>query len=76
MRSIKEECLDRVVPLGERHLRLLVREYMEHYHRERNHQGLDNQLLERAPPPSTAGGEVQCRARLGGLLSYYHQEAA
>ena len=76
VRSIKEECLDRVVPLGERHLRLLVREYMEHYHRERNHQGLDNQLLERAPPPSTAGGEVQCRARLGGLLSYYHQEAA
>ena len=42
VRSIKEECLHRVVPLGERHLRLLAREYLEHYHRGRNHQGLDN----------------------------------
>ena len=50
VRSIKEECLDRVVILGEGHLRLLVREYVEHYHTERNHQGLGNQLLSRAPP--------------------------
>ena len=49
VRSIKDECLRRVVPLGEGHLRLLVREYVEHYHRERNHQGLDNQ-----PPAATA----------------------
>lgn len=42
VRSIKEECLTRVVLLSERHLRCLVREYVEHYHRERNHQGLDN----------------------------------
>ena len=47
VRSIKEECLTRVVPLGERHVRRLVYEYIEHYHRERNHQGLDNQLLQR-----------------------------
>ena len=51
VRSIKEECLSRVVPLGEGHLRLLVGEYVEHDHRERNHQGLDNQLLQRPPPP-------------------------
>ena len=51
VRSMKEECLSRVVPLGEGHLRLLVGEYVEHYHRERNHQGLDNQLLQRPPPP-------------------------
>ncbi|MFT4550714.1 MAG: putative transposase [Verrucomicrobiales bacterium] len=45
VRSIKEECLSRVVVLGECHLRLLVREYVEHYHHERNHQRLGNQLL-------------------------------
>ena len=36
VRSIEEECLHRVVPLGEGHLRLLVCEYLEHYHRKRN----------------------------------------
>jgi putative transposase len=48
---IKEECLSRVVVLGERHLRLLVREYIEHYRHERNHQGLGNRLLSEPPPP-------------------------
>jgi hypothetical protein len=42
VRSIKEECLARVVPLGERHLRRLISEYVEHFHTERNHQGLAN----------------------------------
>jgi putative transposase len=50
VRSIKEECLGRVVVLGEHHLRLLVREYVEHYHRERNHQRLGNRLLSEPPP--------------------------
>ena len=76
VRSIKEECLNRVVPLGERHLRLLVREYVEHYHRERNHQGLDNRLLLRGPPPVSSDTEVRRRERLGGLLSFYNREAA
>ncbi len=76
VRSIKEECLNRVVPLGEAHLRLLVHEYVEHYHRERNHQGLDNQLLQRPPPPISPDIAVQRRERLGGLLSFYHREAA
>jgi len=76
MRSIKEECLDRVVVLGEGHLRLLRQQYVEHYHDERNHQGLDNELLGRAPPPGNAGAEVQRRERIGGLLNYYHREAA
>jgi len=47
IRSIKTECLDRVVQLGERHLRQLVRDFVEHYHAERNHQGIGN---ERAAP--------------------------
>jgi hypothetical protein len=38
-RSIKEECLDQLIPIGERHFRRAVTEYVEHYHRERNHQG-------------------------------------
>jgi len=76
VRSIKEECLNRVVVLSEGHLRLVIHEYVEHYHRERNHQGLDNQLLERAPPPANPDVEVHRRQRIGGLLNYYHREAA
>ena len=62
-------------PLGERHLRCLVREYVEHYHRERNHQGLDNQLLQRPPPPVRTDADVRRRERLGGLLNFYYREA-
>ena len=76
MQSIKEECLNRAVVLSESHLRLFVREYVEHYHSERNHQGLDNELLNRAPPPANLGAGVQRRERIGGLLNYYHREAA
>ena len=76
VRSIKEECLGRVVVLGERHLRLLVREYVEHYHRERNHQGLGNQLLGPVPGPADTETEVRRRMRVGGLLNYYHRDAA
>ena len=76
IRSIKEECFTRVVPLGEGHLRLLAREYVEHYHCERNHQGLDNRLLQHAPPPKRRATHVQRRDRLGGLLNSYLREAA
>ena len=48
-----------MVPLGEGHLRRLVYEYIEHYHRERNHQGLDNQLLQRPPPPRRPDADVR-----------------
>ena len=76
VRSIQGECLSRVVPLGEGHVRLLVGEYVDHDHRERNHQGLDNQLLQRPPPPVSLAADVQRRERLGGLLNFYHREAA
>jgi putative transposase len=73
--SIKSECLARIVPLGLAHLRHSIAEYMKHYHQERNHQGLDNQLIV-AGSAANDNGCVQRRERLGGLLSYYHREAA
>lgn len=76
VRSIKSECLRRVIPLGEEHLRSLVWEYVKHYHLERNHQGLCNELIEQQPANTNGGGVVECRERLGGTLRYYHREAA
>ena len=76
LRSIKEECLSRLVPLGEAHVRQLVHEFVEHYHHERNHQGRDNQLLQRPPPPVNPDADVERWERLGGLLSFYYREAA
>ena len=75
IRSIKEECLDHVIPLGEAHLRELIREYMAHYHTERPHQGLDGKLIQPANDHD-AGGPVAERERLGGVLNYYEREAA
>jgi putative transposase len=74
VRSIKEECLDRLVPLGEWHLRRLVRAYVTHYHAERNHQGIGNALIDR-PPPQPAAGPIRRRRRVGGILSYYYRAA-
>ena len=75
VRSIKAECLDRVVPVGEWHLRRLVREFVDHYHGERNHQGIGNELVERSPVRRTSG-PVRRRQRVGGILSYYYRSAA
>lgn len=73
VRSVKEECLNRIIPLGETHLRHAVDEYMAHYHRERNHQGVGNQLLHPPSPSDEANpGAVVSRERLGGLLKFYH----
>ena len=74
VRSIKEECLDRLIPFGERHHRRAVAEFVAHYHRERNHQGLDNELIER-PPAQRRVGRVRRHPRLGGLLNYYARAA-
>jgi putative transposase len=74
--SVKSECLARIIPLGEGHLRKAVKEYTEHYHLERNHQGLDNELIENPSRPVNVGSAVDCRERLGGILKYYHRRAA
>ena len=73
MRSIRQECLRRIVPLGEKHLRKIVAEYVEHYHLERNHQGLGNKLL--VPAMMNRRARVNRRERLGGMLNFYHRDA-
>jgi hypothetical protein len=72
--SIKHECLDRMVPLGERHFRRALKEFVDHYHRERNHQGLENRLIDRDALKRRAG-RICRRPRLGGLLNYYERAA-
>ena len=76
MLSIKSECLERLVPLGESHFRLAIAEYMRHYHLERNHQGLANALIYSSTLAVAGIGAVACRERLGGLLKFYHRETA
>ncbi len=73
--SIKSECLDKIVPLGERHLRHAIKEYAEHYHWERHHQGLDSSIIT-SDGPTRINGPIQRRARLGGMLNHYYREAA
>ena len=79
VRSVKEECLSKLIFFGENSLRHALKEYVAHHHHERNHQGKDNLLL--FPEPAIAQtngleGAIQCRERLGGLLRFYHREAA
>jgi putative transposase len=74
--SIKSECLDRIIPLGEAHLRCAICEYVAHYHHDRNHQGLGNALVDGNLQDAARTGAVVCRERLGGLLNFYHREAA
>ena len=69
VRSIKEECLDRVIQFGEGHLRGTIAEYVEHYHRERNHQGIENTLIEGASATDPVG-RIRRRPRLGGVLNF------
>ena len=74
VRSIREECLDRLILFGERRLIRVLDEFVAHYHGERNHQGLGNDLIAPEPLPGD-GTHVRCRERLGGLLRYYHRAA-
>jgi putative transposase len=73
VRSIKEECLDQIIPIGEHHVRRAIREFVDHYHRERNHQGLENRLIEAITPRRE--GRIRRRSRLGGILNHYERAA-
>jgi transposase InsO family protein len=75
-RSLKSECLARLIPLGEDGLRHAIGEYLIHFHTERPHQGLDGAIIDPDPTPRAAVGPVHCRQRLGGILKHYQREAA
>jgi transposase InsO family protein len=75
VRTIKESCLDRLILFGESSLRKAIREFMTHYHLERNHQGLSNRLVIPEANLSERRGAIQRRQRLGGMLNYYHRAA-
>ncbi len=74
VRSVREECLDRLILFGERRLLRALDEYVARYHGERNHQGLGDALITPDTHP-TRGTRVRCRERLGGLLRYYRRAA-
>jgi transposase InsO family protein len=74
VRSIKEECLERLFPIGEQLFRRAVAEYVEHYHGERNHQGLGDRLIA-GPPVIGRTSRVRRRSRFGGLLNFYERAA-
>ena len=76
VRSVKQECLSKLILFGENSLQRALNEYVSHFHAERNHQGKGNVLLflER-PEGERAGRRIQCRQRLGGLLRYYTRAA-
>jgi len=76
VRSIKDECLGRMILFGEASLRRALREYVAHYHAERNHQGVGNRLLEPLATVSSGNDPICCRERLGGMLNFYCREAA
>jgi putative transposase len=78
VKSIKEECLSKLILLGEGSLRRALQQYVAHYHKERNHQGRQNQLLfpRHRKGVGMEKGAIRCRERLGGLLKYYDREAA
>ncbi len=77
VRSIKEECLSKLILIGERSLQRALREYSAHYHHERNHQGRKNIILfPSAELKQGRDGPIKRRERLGGLLNYYYRQAA
>ena len=74
-RSLKDECLSRMIFFGEKMLHTAVGQFLAHYHAERNHQGLGNRMIDPGEEVGRSQGTVQCRERLGGLLRYYHRAA-
>ena len=71
VKSVKEECLSKLILFGENSLRRVVSEYLAHYHGERPHQGKGNVLLFPSETQPEQAEGVICKERLGGLLRYY-----
>jgi transposase InsO family protein len=76
VRSIKDECLEKTIFVGQASLRRAIGEYMGHYHEERNHLGLGNRLIRAEPERAMNAALIRRRPRLGGMLNYYYHAAA
>jgi len=74
--SLGQGLSNKIIPLGERHLRHVLQEYVAHYHHERPHQGLESRILLPGPEVGSNRGRLRCRKRVGGLLRYYYRAAA
>ena len=76
VKSIKTESIEKMILFGEKSLRHVIKEYLAHYHSERNHQGINNVIPYPDERLGLAAGKVTKSERLGGLLNYYHRSAA
>jgi transposase InsO family protein len=76
VRTIKESCLERMILFGEGALRTAISQFVIHYLKERNHQGLANRIINPEPCCGRRTGAVARRQRLGGMLNYYYRDAA
>ena len=76
IRSIKSECSEKMIFFGEDSLRRAVAVYLDHFHAERNHQGLENMLIAPNQEIGSSEGTIECHERLGGMLNYYYRRAA
>ena len=75
IRSMREECLDRIIILNEKHLRFVLKRYEEYYNEARPHQGI-SQRIPNGAAPSDLKGPIRKRQYLSGLLNDYYREAA
>ena len=73
--SLKSECLHRLILFGESATRNASSQYLEHYHAERCHQGLENNLIVLMERPPDVNAEIETTERLGGLLRSYRRAA-
>ncbi|MEM6260609.1 MAG: transposase [Planctomycetota bacterium] len=75
VRSIKHECLNKMIFFSQKQLRHVVNQYVEHYNTERPHQGIGNVPID-SSEKVTVVGKIECKQRLGGMLKHYHRKAA
>jgi transposase InsO family protein len=77
-RSVKEECISKMILFGEASLQHVLSNYVQHFHSERNHQGKGNVILfpEAADRIGESSGKIRTRQRLGGMFKFYYREAA
>jgi hypothetical protein len=73
---LKDECLERMIFFGERSLQAATVSFLDHFHAERNHQGIGNNLITPGEEVGRTTGEIACRERLGGTMRYYYRKAA